>query len=430
MNDRKLKIIVITALSIFVILFIGMVFFIAASDMPYLSLNINDEDYKETFIGNKIAEPDRIVYKDESGKYFEFKNGEEEYSKLKALIGNSISTYNENGEVLSDTQINEIHQKSFIEFDYKKISKNYIIQLEENNNRAVIKLADTGGNVVTEKIDNLKKLKKSLDILVNEKTGATLDYKEFISKNVLTSFEYKYIQEFEEIKYNIYQVKINNFEDYEKFSYMCNIAIEEKITEETFKNNIVILTVSVLPKIDVKVNLGNIQYTYSNIKNTNFQYNVHVLIVNKIVNTDCIYNTDLSEIESKVDYDNMKIEHDNSVQNIAKDIFVTDIDSFMKDYKSASTNISKDDASKIAEKGFEEAERICAAADESTQTVDKQKVKPNNFFTRKLEERDEVYSEDVDVYVFTRYDDMQLNGIEVYVDTKLGKIVGGRAFGD
>ena len=35
----------------------------------------------------------------------------------------------------------------------------------------------------------------------------------------------------------------------------------------------------------------------------------------------------------------------------------------------------------------------------------------------------------VEVYAFTRKDEMG-NGVEIYVDKKLGKIVGARAFGD
>lgn len=84
----------------------------------------------------------------------------------------------------------------------------------------------------------------------------------------------------------------------------------------------------------------------------------------------------------------------------------------------------------IAEKGFEETKRICGAYDKSTQVITEEKVIPNNFFTRKISERDNQYSEKIDTYVFTRVDDMELNGVKVYVDKKTGKIIGGAAFGD
>lgn len=125
----------------------------------------------------------------------------------------------------------------------------------------------------------------------------------------------------------------------------------------------------------------------------------------------------------------MKVEHDNKVDNL-EDVFVTDITEFMNEYTNSTSKITKEKASKIAEKGFQEAERICGSYDENTQVLEERTIKPNNFFSRKIEWYDEVYSYNVDAYVFRRTDDMDLNGVEIYVDKKLGKIVGGYAFGD
>ena len=235
---------------------------------------------------------------------------------------------------------------------------------------------------------------------------------------------------FKEINYKIHQTKIENLEEYEKFKYILNISIETPINEETFKDNDVILTVSMVPKIDVKVNIGNIKYTYEKMDNASYQYNVHVLIVSKIVNSDCIYNTDKTEIDSKVEYDNMRVSYDDAAQNIDKEYFVTDYDEFLKKYKLTSTSCSEEEARKIAEIGFKEAERICGAYDKSTETVREGKVRLNNFFTRKISEGDNQSEEMIDVYIFERVDDMELNGVQVYVDKYLGKIVGGAAFGD
>ena len=53
------------------------------------------------------------------------------------------------------------------------------------------------------------------------------------------------------------------------------------------------------------------------------------------------------------------------------------------------------------------------------------------YFTyEKMTEGDKVYNQSVEVYVFRRVDDMDLNGVQIYVDKKLGKIIGGGAFGD
>lgn len=426
---KKNKIFIIATLIIIAFAVIGIVFGCALYNSDDIGFDKDFED-KSSIIGKEIIEPDRIVYRNLNGKYFEFVKGDSNYDKVKILLGNSITNYNKEGDVLTDNDIDEIHNKSFIEFDYKTASKNYIIQLEENNNKAVIKLANSGGTVISPKIENLTKIKKTLKKLEETEEAHSLEYKEFISKNSLEYFEYKYQQEFKEITYTIFQVKISNFEDYEKYEAICNIAIEEKITEETFQKNDVIVTVSALPKIDIKVNPGNIKYTYDKIENAVFQYNVHVLVVDKIVNTDCIYNTDLTEIQSKVDYDNMAVNYNDSVDNLNSSMFVTNYNEFITEYKNSTSKITLKQAEEIAEKGFIEAERICGTYNEDTQTSEENTVKPNNFFTRKISEGDEVYSDNVEAYVFTRLDDMELNGVKIFVDKRLGKIVGGEAFGD
>ena len=109
------------------------------TDNMYFS---TDKELKDSIVGNKIKNPDRIVYKNEKNEYFEFKNDTKSYSQIKALLSNIIEEYDENGDTLTQEEIDEIHQKNFIEFDYKTASQNYIIQLSENNNQAVIKLEE------------------------------------------------------------------------------------------------------------------------------------------------------------------------------------------------------------------------------------------------------------------------------------------------
>lgn len=429
---KKKKIIIILSLIILAVILVGIVFAIAIHNYQIINFS-TDEDFNQPVVGEKIANPDRIVYRDKEENYYEFSKGTEKYNNLKALLGNSIKDYDENGENIKEEDIDDLHSKSFIEFDYEKISKNYIITLENNENRAVVKLGNTGGTVVTQDIDNLSKIKKTLDSIIIGENPKKLEYKQLYSRNYIDGIEYKYSHLFNSINSRIYQTKITTYSDYEKYKQICNIAIESEgdISEETFFNNEIILTVSSLPKIDVKVNIGNIKYNYSKIENANPQYTVHLLIVSKIVNTDCIYNTDLSEIEDQIENENYEIEYDNKVENLDTNFFATNIDEFMNEYNLASSKISEEEASKIAERGFEEAERICGAYDISTQTVTRETIKPNNFYTRKYREGDDVYTQyEVDCYVFTRVDDMQLNGVKVYVDVKTGKIVGGGAFGD
>ena len=418
----KKKIIVIISLMVIAILIIGAIFAYA--------IYKEKETKEEQVIGVEIIEPDRIVYKDEQENYFQFLKGDENYKKIIDILKKSIVSYNAKGKTLTDEEIDQIHSKSIIEFDYETISKNYIIQLEENENEAVIRLADNGGTVVTQKIKNINKIKNTLSEVSSNSMSYKLEYKELISKNTLDALEYKYKQQFKTINYKIYQAKIDDIDEYEKFSYICDFAFEEEITEETFADNDLILTVSLLPKIEIKVNIGNIKYTYDNVENAKMQYTVHLLKVSKIVNTDCIYNTDLTEIENKVDLDNMNVQYDEAVNNLDSEIFMKDYDKFIEEYEKTTTTISEEEATEIADKGFKEAERICGAYSKSTQTVGIKTVKPNSFFTRKYNEYDNVYDTSIECYVFKRFDDMQLNGVEIYVDTKTGKIVGGGAFGD
>lgn len=383
---------------------------------------------RELFSKN-IIKPDRIVYRNSNGEYFEFIS-DEKYDKLINLISNSLANFSTDGKIISDEEIDNIHSKSFIEFDYKTASKNYIIPLDNIEGKNIIKLSNAGGNVCSEKIHNYKRIKELVEDLSKDSKKYSLDSKQYISRNNIEFMQYDKLRNFKEVSYKIYQVKITNIKEYNKFKDICNLAFEEKIDDSTFDDNVVILTLSLVPKINVKVNIGNIKYTYEKIEGANFQYTAHVLIVSKIVNTDCIYNTDLSEISNKVESENAAIEYDKKVENIDKNIFVTDFEEFYNEYnntESGAVEMSK--AKEIAEKGFKEAERIVGAYDESTEDVKMEEVYPNNFFTRKERESDKTEKTKVSAYVFTRYDEMG-NGVQIYIDLKLGKIIGGGAFGD
>ena len=417
---KRTKIIVVIIL---ILVAIGLISSLFA--VQILNRNTGDEN----IFSENIINPDRIVYRNKDGKYYEFLKDSEKYNTIKELISKSLSNYNESGNTLSDDDIDKIHEKSFIEFDYETASKNYIIPLEENEEKSMIKLGTTGGMVVSTNLKNLNKMKNTLDDLSKEEKAYELNYKEMISRNTLNSMEYRYLQQFKQINYKIYQVKIDNIETYELYKEMCNLAFDEEITEDTFNDNDLILTLSLVPKIDVKVSIGNIKYTYERMTDVNYQYTAHLLIVSKIVNTDCIYNTDLSDVEQQVDLNNFQIEYDKQVDNLDSNTFVIDFDDFYNQYQNATGSISKQEAEAIADKGFEEAKRVVGEYDKDSQQCEEIEVNPNNFFTRKYNERDNVESYKVQVYAFSREDDMG-NGVQIYVDKKLGKIVGATAFGD
>lgn len=381
-------------------------------------------------IWNKIVSPDRIVYRTSKGDYYQFEKDTEQYNDIMKTMKKSIEKYNENGREVKEEEIKEIHEKSFVEFDYNTASKNYIFYLDTNEGK-VIKLASSGGNIVSERVYNQTKIKNTIKKYIKDIEPKKIEYKTMVSRKSLNYFTYENRQKFKEVNYKIHQVKITNIEDYNKYAEMCDLVFEEKITEDTFKDNVVILTISSVPKINVEVNLGNIKYTYTykDLDELYGTYTSHVLIVSKIVNSNCIYNIDESEIENKVYLDKTNVDYDKAVENIDEEIFVKDYDKFLSEYNNSKSQITKEQAKEIAEKGFKEAERICGKVEEETQTVKEENVRANNFFTRKTKEGDKTYKDLIECYVFTRTDDM-LNGVSIYVDKRLGKIIGGDAFGD
>ena len=180
-NKNYLNLTIILVLIIIIIL--SIIFGIKSNNKKTV---ITQEDLAEVYVGTKIASPDRIIYKDSKNNYYEFLNGTEEYSDLKGILQKSITSYTDSGMYLTDEEIDNIHKNSiFLEFDYKTISKNYIIQLSNNNNQAVIRLADNGGRVCTNKILNLDKIRTILDDLTKNKTSYKLEYREFISESII-----------------------------------------------------------------------------------------------------------------------------------------------------------------------------------------------------------------------------------------------------
>ena len=420
---KRRKIIIICILTIIAI---GLI--VALFATQYNTPKVSTETRESIFTDN-IINPDRIVYRNQSGQYYQFAKDTDAYNQIIEKIKQSLNNYSESGNTLTEEDIDSIHEKSFIEFDYETASKNYIIPLEENEDANMIKLGNTGGIVVSNQLKNLEELTTLANEQSQNATPYEFEYRELLSRNTITSMEYRYLQQFKQINYKIYQVKIQDMENYDLYKEMCNLAFDEEITNDIFENNDLILTVSLVPKITVKVNIGNIQYTYENMNDVDYQYTAHLLIVSKIVNTDCIYNTDLTEIEAEVDRGNFETEFDEQVDNLNTQIFVKDFDSFYQEYQSATGEITQERAEEIAEIGFEEAERIVGDYDKETQECIELEITPNNFFTRKYNEGDKTASYTVEGYAISRQDEMG-NGVQIYVDKRLGKIVGASAFGD
>ena len=410
---------------VLLLIIIAIILIVALFLVPYVMNNKT-----EVILGDEIILPDRIVYKNSNNQYYEFLKKSNEYNELINLVGNTLKNYTNDGDVVSQDTIDNIHNETFLEFDYETASKNYIIPFGNTLKDEMVKLSDTGGKICSTDLKNVNKIKKELDkkLTVGQKSYS-LDYKEYISKNQFI-LDYKYTQQFKNINYKIYQVKIQDMKTYERYQEMCHLAFDDQITEDIFNDYDLILTASMIPKITVKVSVGNIRYTYEDVPNSyGAQYIAHLLVVSKIVNTDCIYNTDLSTVDQQASLDESRRTYDEQVDNLDENIFIKDFDSFSNEYTNSSSSITEDQAKEIANTAFDEASRIAGSYDKNSQTCKIQNVHPNNFFTRKSNETDSVLPNEVTAYCFSREDEIG-NGVTVYIDNKLGKVIGGEAFGD
>ena len=79
----------------------------------------------KNFLKN-VADPDRIVYKEED-KYYEINKNDELYNTLIENIAKKIDTSKKENTITQE-DVDNIHKSQcFIEFDYNTISKNYIL---------------------------------------------------------------------------------------------------------------------------------------------------------------------------------------------------------------------------------------------------------------------------------------------------------------
>ena len=395
----------------------------------FIFTHFANQNVQTVIIGDDIPLPDRIVYRNSDNQYFEFSKDSDKYNSIIELVGSSLKNYSESGEILSEDIIDNIHNESFLEFDYETISKNYIIPFGNTQTNNMVKLADSGGKVCSTDLKNIKKLQSKINRITKDEKSYSFDYREYTSKNQFW-LQYKYQSQFKTINYKIFQVKIQDLKTYERYEAMCNLSFDEEITEDIFNNYDLILTVSLVPKIITKVSIGNIRYTYESLPNYyNSQYIAHLLIVSKIVNTNCIYNTDLSTVEQEANLNNFTTNYNEMVNNLDENIFIKDFNKFYEEYNNSSSSITETTANEIAKTAFDEASRIVGNYEESSQTMQIKNIHPNNYFTRKYEEGDSVFPTEVTAFCFSREDDMG-NGVEIYIDNKLGKIIGGRSFGD
>ena len=108
------KIIIIGILTIIAVGLI-IVLFVSSNDTFQISKETNQEN--QAIYEKNIIDPDRIVYRNQNGQYYQFAKDTDGYNQIRDCIKNSLVIYSESGNTLTQEDIDSIHEKSFIEFD-------------------------------------------------------------------------------------------------------------------------------------------------------------------------------------------------------------------------------------------------------------------------------------------------------------------------
>lgn len=152
--------------------------------------------------------------------------------------------------------------------------------------------------------------------------------------------------------------------------------------------------------------------------------------IENVVEKDSKNETDTNTVKDSSN--DKKNESNNKEDNKTEEsVFLTDFENY--NIQSNEVKITENQAKQIAQIGFEESARRIAgegADNKETERIIITEMSPNNYFTRKYNEYDMVYTNiKRKCYVITRENEMG-NGISIYIDVTTGLIIGGEAFGD
>lgn len=248
---------------------------------------IQNKDNSQNLNNEEILDPNRIVIKIESN-YYEITRGDENYEKLVQLCRESFKKSNEQN--ITEEEIDNLKKENdFVEFDYDTISKNNIFFL--SGDIGAIKMKDKDGTIISKKAKNSKKIINELKNAIAGKNAYQIENEKIEAKN---SYEYyPSTVEFKEIKYSaVFKKELKNYEQYEKIIELYHLDFGDIDIKDKFETNKIILFLSKYNISDYKVNIGNIKINFEGndyIVPTQQNYKPIILIVSKIVNTNCIY---------------------------------------------------------------------------------------------------------------------------------------------
>lgn len=232
------------------ILYILLLVIISCIIYFIFKIEINHEKNEIDTFG-KISEdselpiPNRIVYKRQNGKYVIIDSDSPEFQYIYNELYRRTSNIIE-GKTFKEEEISQMQEKEcFIEFDYNRISKNYIFMLEEPE-IGIIKRLEDGGQVIATNLEDKESLIKKIE-------NWTKDF---------------------------------NYYDFKEVIEALDVGPTEEIPKFNSNRETAVITLSKYEIKNVKQNIGNIKYEFGNYQDEFF---VNILIVSKVVNTNCIY---------------------------------------------------------------------------------------------------------------------------------------------
>ena len=277
----KLKKLKLTGILIMIIVIIGFAIY-TIFEIEKDEEKIENQQIAETSETLKI--PDRIIYKNENNQYYVLEHENSGFSTIYSEIFNRI-TDNKNGVVLKEEEIDEIKEKeSFVEFDYLSRSKNFVFPLQQEN-IAMIQMFTENGQVRQKKIKDKEELIKNIEKITKKMDSYTFEKEKlYTSTNLLENMPTTI--GLSQKNAGVYQKIIFTEKDYNDMLQETNFRSEEQIEAIDFSKQKVIVTVTQYNTKSIKVNIGNVKYKMSESQE---KYIVSLLVVSKIVNTDCIY---------------------------------------------------------------------------------------------------------------------------------------------
>lgn len=272
-----------------------------------------------------IKTPDRIVFKYES-KYYEITPDYEKYDELVNICRENISEAQ--GQNISESEIDSMKGTAkFIEFDYNTISKNNIFFL--TSNVGAIQMRDKDGVVISNKLNNIDKIVEAFLEAIEGKEGYSMN-----SELIRAITTYPFLpatNDFKIIKDNkVYAKQLDSYEDFEIISNQYNFKFDSlENIEAKFEGSKAILILAKYDISDFKANIGNIKINFSGkdylTPNGNTEvYTPMLVIVSKVVNTNCIY----------YNYDSVKMEDNltGTIENISGVVKSKDADEIVISY--------------------------------------------------------------------------------------------------